>query len=462
MKNTNKGITLIALIITVIVLLILAGAAISIVINGGDIFGKATQAKEGWNSKVGEEESAINQNLALLNNSNFNNNVSNEAPADIYYGLATADEVEPNLFLYEIINQTTGKMNQIEDISELGKIADLNGNIRLSENTAEKKKARIIGFNWDYIFRNIDGYVPTTAGEESTQYKYIHSGIEEESYPENWMEYREVFNNYVDKMVIPASIKLDLTGKFDTSGEEYEIISLNFHGNEYFNSWVYHQTWYCDEGENNPNPYINFVVPYGIIEIEDDCFASINVQSINIPNSVNRIGDKAFRFTTISELTIPGSVETIGAFAFDGCSNLEKVIIEPGLKYLGEGSFINCHTLKQFTIPNSIIEITSNNRNRVISSCPAIEKINYIGTQEQFNQIVNKYLLYSNDIWYNQEIEIVYNSKNEEIYPIESYGESYGGSQNEGYNGEGYGGSQNEGYNGESHGDSQNEGYGGN
>ena len=58
MKN-KKGITLIALIITVIVLLILAGTAISIAINGGDIFGKASQARAEWNISVENENNEI-------------------------------------------------------------------------------------------------------------------------------------------------------------------------------------------------------------------------------------------------------------------------------------------------------------------------------------------------------------------------------------------------------------------
>ena len=60
----KKGITLIALIITVIILLILAGTAISIAINGGDIFGKASTAREQWNESVLQEESSL---TSLLN-----------------------------------------------------------------------------------------------------------------------------------------------------------------------------------------------------------------------------------------------------------------------------------------------------------------------------------------------------------------------------------------------------------
>ena len=62
----TKGITLIALIITVIILLILAGTAISIAINGGDIFGKTSETRNKWNSAVASEESAIKNMVNYL------------------------------------------------------------------------------------------------------------------------------------------------------------------------------------------------------------------------------------------------------------------------------------------------------------------------------------------------------------------------------------------------------------
>ena len=66
-KNMHSGgITLIALIITVIILLILAGTAISISINGGDIFGKTSLAREEWNVAVKTEEDALYNVLEYL------------------------------------------------------------------------------------------------------------------------------------------------------------------------------------------------------------------------------------------------------------------------------------------------------------------------------------------------------------------------------------------------------------
>ena len=65
MKSKN-GITLIALVITVIVLLILAGAAVSIGLNGDNLFAKANEAKTGWNEKSAEEENRLRNYFEYL------------------------------------------------------------------------------------------------------------------------------------------------------------------------------------------------------------------------------------------------------------------------------------------------------------------------------------------------------------------------------------------------------------
>ena len=54
--NRQKGITLIALVITVIVMLILAGVAISMTIGENGIFRKASEAKEIHNEQVAREK----------------------------------------------------------------------------------------------------------------------------------------------------------------------------------------------------------------------------------------------------------------------------------------------------------------------------------------------------------------------------------------------------------------------
>lgn len=61
MKNNPKGITLIALIITVVVMLILAGVAISAIVDGTGLFSKTREAKTVYENGVAKEEALLSQ-----------------------------------------------------------------------------------------------------------------------------------------------------------------------------------------------------------------------------------------------------------------------------------------------------------------------------------------------------------------------------------------------------------------
>ena len=63
----KKGITLVSLVITIIVLLILAGVAINLAMDEEGLIGKAEEAVESWNRAVGEESNAI-KNIFMIAN----------------------------------------------------------------------------------------------------------------------------------------------------------------------------------------------------------------------------------------------------------------------------------------------------------------------------------------------------------------------------------------------------------
>ena len=65
MQNRNKGITLIALIITIIILLILVGVSINLAIKG-DLFGSAEKAVSGTNDKVAQEQTRVDELMGEL------------------------------------------------------------------------------------------------------------------------------------------------------------------------------------------------------------------------------------------------------------------------------------------------------------------------------------------------------------------------------------------------------------
>lgn len=60
MFKKEKGITLIALVVTIIVLLILAGVAISLTIGQGGILDRAQNAANTWRASETNEEHAFN------------------------------------------------------------------------------------------------------------------------------------------------------------------------------------------------------------------------------------------------------------------------------------------------------------------------------------------------------------------------------------------------------------------
>ncbi len=65
-SKANWGITLIALVITVIVLLILAGVAVSMTLDQDGLFRRTNNSVEKWNAKVAEDENTVQNALDIL------------------------------------------------------------------------------------------------------------------------------------------------------------------------------------------------------------------------------------------------------------------------------------------------------------------------------------------------------------------------------------------------------------
>lgn len=70
MKKTrdSKGITLIALVVTIIILLILAGVTIGFAVNGTGIFEKAKLATDEYNNKVDKESYELQNSIDVIDN----------------------------------------------------------------------------------------------------------------------------------------------------------------------------------------------------------------------------------------------------------------------------------------------------------------------------------------------------------------------------------------------------------
>src|SRR5574344_1264023 len=68
MKKQNQGVTLIALVITIIVLLILAGVSMNVMFGDNNLFEKAQQAKEQTQNAVQRENDELGKIIGYLDN----------------------------------------------------------------------------------------------------------------------------------------------------------------------------------------------------------------------------------------------------------------------------------------------------------------------------------------------------------------------------------------------------------
>ena len=70
MKRNQKGITLIALVITIIVLLILAAVSIAAINPGDGLIENAVDARDKWNGAMDKDENKMDEILEMNNKIN--------------------------------------------------------------------------------------------------------------------------------------------------------------------------------------------------------------------------------------------------------------------------------------------------------------------------------------------------------------------------------------------------------
>ena len=102
-----------------------------------------------------------------------------------------------------------------------------------------------------------------------------------------------------------------------------------------------------------------------------------NLTSIKIPENVKSIGIQAFdRCASLTSVTIPSSVKSIGNYAFYKCTSLSSVTIPNGVTNIGDSAFAECTSLSSVTIPNSVTSIGS----LAFDSCESLSKVKVLAT----------------------------------------------------------------------------------
>lgn len=89
---------------------------------------------------------------------------------------------------------------------------------------------------------------------------------------------------------------------------------------------------------------------FRFIDTYSNDIGKLGFKVITFEGKVGTIGRAAFARSRVKVINAPQGIEKLGEYVFNGCPNLEEVII-PGLKSIGEGCFENCKKLSKIEVP---------------------------------------------------------------------------------------------------------------
>lgn len=166
-----------------------------------------------------------------------------------------------------------------------------------------------------------------------TTYNYPVRGIERKSFGGC---------DRLTHVTIPNSVHHIDSGAFSGSG----LTSVTIENGMTNLSW----------GFCNCSNLTSVTIPNSVKSIPADAFSGCNsLPGVAIPNGVTTIGDRAFSdCKSLSSVTIPNGVTNIGASAFAGCSSLSSVTIPDSTTSLGYTAFRGCIGLVKATILGNV------------------------------------------------------------------------------------------------------------
>ena len=357
----NRGITLIALVITIIVLLILAGITLSLTLGENGILQKARTAK--IDSEIAREK----EQILLAMNSSFGDDGKNAKVID-------KNKMEQNL------QATEGKDNVkiIADIEE-----------------DESFYVKFIKTNRYYeidLDRNVT-LIEVTGGEKQLTVKCIDSNKNVLA-TKTWIILKDNFSKTLPKVegYLPEKEKLVDKITEDTTIEilyyylipESQMVFTGLTSSGAVATNVSQIASYMIGDNSNTNGN-------GLVS------APTNLSALKIPDTYNgkpitAIGKNAFKSSgKIVTVFVSDSVKTIGEYAFNNCQKIDNITLGKQLTKINANAFASCSNLLKIIYNNETKAIVSD----AFNGCANWTEIEVNANNNTFKVIDN--ILYSKD-----------------------------------------------------------------
>ena len=374
-KTKEQGITLVALVITIIVLLILAGVALSALFGNSSIIDNANYAVTEYNKSVDTDQNVITSVEGL-----FAKYMGGEQPAT--GDDDDDDDAQPAPFQEQYDSMLTAQDRIVQDLFTYS----------TTEATTEGENgtAIVTGINWA---RFVDSNNPNDFKIVSSN--LVYGGITEYIISVTTPAKKAEIASDLRRLIVPFEITIN--------DKTYDVKSINMHESiEFVNTetedFEYDFGEYIEQGYNYyipclasgsyysyfgatetdtsyliipnsvesidgidflPRDNILFAQNSGVREIPSNFLSYKSCTSyITLPRTLNSIGENAFREAhALTSIVIPEGITTISSGAFHDCVSLESVTLPSTLTTIGYEAFYRCHYFETLTIPNSVTTI---------------------------------------------------------------------------------------------------------
>ena len=325
-KENKKGIKLVALIVTIVVLLILAGVSLNLLIGNNGIITRAKQAK------ISNDLSSYKEQLAMFiadkktENSEFYESSLTAGKNNLYYNTKTSEDEKT---IKDIIKDVKDEyLDSLEVVKG-----------KLTVNTKDKNIIK----------------VAQAVGVEPNPYD-IRDGVLQSS------DGNLLLMDENGTLTIPDSVVTIGSGAFSGVTGLKTIIIPGTVKTISTSAFAFNTT------------LETVVIEEGVQIIGQQAFNGCsNLKSINLPQSLTKIGHLAFYdCKKIERVTIPRGVRDIGGYAFANCTLLSDAVFENGNDIVSDSCFTNCNNLRTVTIPSTVQTINST----AFNNCLKLDEIN--------------------------------------------------------------------------------------
>lgn len=327
-----KGVTLIALAVTIIVMLILAGVTISALTGNSGITTKANEAR--YENMIGQIKEIVNIAISEMKSDAIENNTS----------FTLAEQKEKVIEALKK-NGFDPKKNKHIQINNSQTLISVNNDKAVSIVTGESAVCAEDGL-WDWVATDIENKEVGICG---------YNGEEENITIPKYIKYK-------NEIYTVTSLK-NCSGGHDS----FKLRSPNTPGDHKFKTnkqiksiKMLENIVLIDGGEFSNNDVIES------IEMSDNMetfhsgasfFGCTKLKTCKLSNSIKIIPNNLFQnCTSLEEVNIPNSTTEIGEYAFSGVKSIEKLVIPSSVIKIAKGAFPNME-LKELVIEEGLEEV---------------------------------------------------------------------------------------------------------